>query len=289
MLEDLAYQYYITSESNPRTISWGIVVAGAIVAALVNRSASELRRAPYFALQWLLLLLTAIVSSGSIAFLVQAIAGGFVWMVVAVEVLATAVSGFFFGHIAMARSRDAYGHSRAAVLAFIPLANLWLMVTPSKNEISANRVPTIPLLSGGLGILSGFVMLAGGIFLETYIEVVASRAIEKASEEGVFNKRFLVRTLEKSAKEVATPMTVDEVTTLLRVEADGRTLRYVYEISSDPEILAVSMRTELVNQICTFQALRPVIEAGATIEYLYLRRDLSEVGTVTITREICGY
>ena len=48
------------------------------------------------------------------------------------------------------------------------------------------------------------------------------------------------------------------------------------------------MRAGLVQHNCTYDALRPVIEAGAIIEHLYLRRDLSEVGTVTITRTICG-
>ena len=288
-MEELAFQYATLSESNPRGVSWVITVIGAVVAAFTTRSASELQRAGYFALSGLFFLLMAVVSMGAITFLVQAIVGGFFWVVVGLEILVTLVFGFFLGRIAMARSRDAYGHGRAAALAFIPLANLWLLFTPSKNEISANRVPTIPLLSGGLGVLSGLVMLTAGVAISAYSGVEAERAIEEATAAGRFNERFLGQTLERMAAELATPMTVDEVTTLVRMEANGHTLRYVYELSSDPDALRISMRTGLVQQNCTYEALRPVIEAGATIEHLYLRTDGTEVGTVAVRREICGY
>ena len=162
MFEELAYQYADLSEANPRAVSLAIIAVGAVIAAFVTRSKTELRRAPYFALSGLLFLLLSGASMFTSAFIVQAIVGGIFWVIVALEVLATIVFGFFLGRVAMARSRDAYGHGRAAVLAFIPLANLWLLLTPSKTEVSANRVPTIPLLTGGVGVFVGFVMLAAG-------------------------------------------------------------------------------------------------------------------------------
>ena len=288
MFEELAYQYADLSEANPRAVSLAIIAVGAVIAAFVTRSKTELRRAPYFALSGLLFLLLSGASMFTSAFIVQAIVGGIFWVIVALEVLATIVFGFFLGRVAMARSRDAYGHGRAAVLAFIPLANLWLLLTPSKTEVSANRVPTIPLLTGGVGVFVGFVMLAAGGGLTGYSQMEVERMIENATSEGVFERVILDRVLKEMAAEVATPMIVDDITTLLRMEADGDTIRYVYEISSDPETLSISMRAGLVQQNCTYDALRPVIEAGAIIEHLYLRRDLSEVGTVTITRTICG-
>lgn len=288
-MEELAFQYAALSESNPQGVSWVIVVIGAVIAALTIRSESEIQRADYFALSGQFFLLFAVVVMGTLTLLVEAIAGGFFWVIVGLEIFVTLVFGFFFGRIAMARSRDAYGHSRAAFLAFIPLGNLWLLFTPSKNEISANRVSMIPLLSGGLGVFSGFVMLAAGIAISAYSVVEAERAVEEAVAEGRFNERFLDQTLEQMAAELATPMIVDEVTTLVRMETDEHTVRYVYELSSDADTLSISMRTGLVQQNCTNEALRPIFEAGATIEHLYLRSDGTEVGRVTVRREICGY
>ncbi len=50
----------------------------------------------------------------------------------------------------------------------------------------------------------------------------------------------------------------------------------------------MSMRMGLVQHNCTYEALRPVIEAGATVEHVYQRTDGSEIGVVTVTRDICG-
>ena len=59
-----------------------------------------------------------------------------------------------------------------------------------------------------------------------------------------------------------------------------RSLRYVYEISSDPKKLSILMREGLVQQNCTYEGLKPVVEAGATIEHLYLRSDGTKIDTV---------
>jgi len=72
------------------------------------------------------------------------------------------------------------------------------------------------------------------------------------------------------------------------VLGDGTTLRYIYEVSTNPEALPMSMRMGLVQHNCTYEALRPVIEAGATVEHVYQRTDGSEIGVVTVTRDICG-
>ena len=49
--------------------------------------------------------------------------------------------------------------------------------------------------------------------------------IENATSEGVFERVILDRVLKEMAAEVATPMIVDDITTLLRMEADGDTIR----------------------------------------------------------------
>lgn len=205
-----------------RLIGYGLVILGGIIGGLACRSTTEIRRAHYFALSGLIFLSVAVVTFGGMAFIVQSLAGGFFWVVVAAEMLASVAGGFFLARIAADRSRDAYGHGRAAALAFIPFANFWLLLTPSKHEISANRAPAIPLLTGGLGVLSGFVMLGAGIGLSAYAQVDGMRRVEEAAAAGVFNEAMRDRTLVTMAAEVQTPMTVDETTTLVRLEAVGR-------------------------------------------------------------------
>jgi hypothetical protein len=289
MLEDLALQYYSeVSEDGMRLIGYGLAILGAVIGGLTYRSTTEIRRAHYFALSGLIFLCVAVVMFGGMALIVQALVGGYFWVVVAAEMLATVAGGFFFARIAADRSRDAYGHGRMAALAFIPLANFWLLLTPSKTENSANRAPTIPLLTGGLGVLSGFVLLGAGIGLSAYAQVDGMRRVEEAAAAGVFNEAMLDRTLATMAAELQTPMTVDETTTIVRMEVVGPEMRYVYEVDPPPDFLPADMRFGLIQQNCSYGGLTAVIDAGAIIKHVYLRKDGSEIGVVEVTKDACG-
>ena len=83
-----------------------------------------------------------------------------------------------------------------------------------------------------------------------YSQMEVERMIENATSEGVFERVILDRVLKEMAAEVATPMIVDDITTLLRMEADGDTIRYVYEISSDPETLSIPRLIEKAKISC---------------------------------------
>ncbi|RXV60101.1 hypothetical protein C6W92_14150 [Roseovarius sp. A46] len=296
MFEDLAIQYVSQTEDSLRLIAYGIIIAGAIVAAIFHKSTAELRRVPYFAYSGLLFFVAAasqLVWLGSI----PAMTGGFLWLLMLVDVVVRLGVGYAFGIIAMARSRDAYGHARVAFLAFIPIANFWLLLTPSKNEVSANRAPTIPLLTGTLGVLTGFVLLFASVALSAFIQVETNRmvaeaendpAMQRAGVDMMLRGQGLEETLRQMAAEVSSQR-VDETTTLLRVVGDGTTLRYVYKVSTNPDALPMSMRMGLVQHNCTYEALRFVIEAGATVEHVYQRTDGAEIGVVTVTRDVCDY
>ena len=213
-------------------------------------------------------------------------AGAYLWVLLAVQLVTLVLVGYFIGIIAMERSRDAYGHGRMAALAFIPVANLWLLATRSKNEVSANRIPTIPLLTDGRGVVSGIVMIVAGVYLSAYAEVEVERRVAEAGTEqqsvllaSLIRSQGLEAALQQMAAEVPTPQQVDEITTLQQVEGQGSTFRYIYELSVDRHALSTSMRTSLTQSNCS--GLRPWIEAGATLAHVYLRRDGSEIGTVT--------
>jgi hypothetical protein len=297
ILEEVALQYVNQTEDDLRLIGYGFAIAGGVLAGLTHRSTSELHRAPYFAFAGLLFLVTAaaqLVWLGSI----PAISGGYLWVLMLVDVLVRVAVGYGFGVIAMARSRDAYGHGRMAALAFIPLANFWLLLAPSKNDLSANRAPTIPLLTGGLGVLSGFAMLIAGFVLATFVEMEGERmavaaesdpAMQQVGIDFMIRSNGLEKTLIEIASGVATPSPIDEITSIVKVEGDGTTLRYTYEVSIDIAELPDSMRTGLVTQNCNYTAMRSVIEAGAELQHVYLRPDRSVIGTVEVNSSICGF
>ena len=75
---------------------------------------------------------------------------------------------------------------------------------------------------------------------------------------------------------------------LVRMEAQGPELRYIYEVDPPANFLPADMRIGLLQQNCAYDGLTGVIDAGAVIKHVYLRKDGSEIGVVEVTRQACG-
>ncbi len=185
-----------------------------------------------------------------------------------------------------------------ALLAFIPIANFWLLMTPSKHAISANRVPTIPILSGGLGVVTGFILLAATIGVTVYIEEQARQMEQRAQLEPMSQQAgidFLIRsnglegTLKLLADESQTPITVDNVTTLARIEAIGTQLRRTYIVDFEGMTMTDQFQRGSRNGICAYEPFEPLLRAGATIREIYVERSGREIGAVMVTRQECGF
>ncbi len=292
MLEDIALRYVNQSEYELRAIHYGLVILGAIIAGVVNKSKDELARAPYFAYSALIFFF---VSAVGIVWLqsLPAIDGGYLWVLMVVSVAAVIIGGFLFCKIAIARSLDVHGHGRMAALAFIPLANLWLLSRPSKNAVSANRAPTIPLLTGGLGVLSGFIMLIAAMGVTVYIEqevnrMVAEPASQQAGIEIVVRSQGLEKTLLFMVADPQTPITIDNITTLARIEADGTQLIRTYIVDSPLKTISDELRARSTNGICAHGPFIPLLRAGGTIREVYIKPDDSPIGVILVTRNLCG-
>lgn len=297
MFENIAINYLNQPEGTLNTIGYGLVIVGAVVAGITNRSNAELARVPYFAQSALIFLL---VSAVQLVWLqtFPAMMGGYLWVLMAVSFAASMVGGYFFGKIAMARSRDAYGHGRMAALAFIPLANFWLLLKPSKNAVSANKIPTIPLLTGGLGILSGFAMLVAAVFVTVFVEQEATRLVEQAqtspaaqqaSIEFMLRSNGLEETLRLMAVDSQPSIVLDEVTTLARIEAVGSQLRRTYIVDLEGMTISNEFRAGSTNGICAHGPFIPLLQAGATIREVYVEQGGREIGAVIVTRTECGF
>lgn len=296
MLEDLAIQYVSQTEGSLRAIGYGLVILGAIIAGATSKSKSEIARAPYLAYSAFLVLAASVMQIVWLQSL-PAMAGGYLWTLLAVDVVTRIVVGFFFGQIAMARSRDAYGHGRLAALAFIPFANFWLLLTPSKNAVSANRVPTISLLTGGVGVLSGFVVMFTAFALNAFIEEEIIRRVERAQTEPasqqtgiehMIRSEGLEATLRAMTADSQTPITVDEITMLTRVEADGTQLRRTFVVDLESFSITDEFRTDIENNICAYGPFISLLRAGATIREIYVKPDGAPIGAHIVTPDVCG-
>jgi hypothetical protein len=297
LLEDIAFQFVNQSESALQLIGIGLLVFGAIIAAIVTWSKMEIARAPYFAYSGLI---GFAVSAAQIVWVqgIPAMAGGYLWVLMVVSLAAFIVGGFFFGRIAIARSRDCYGSKRMAILAFIPIANLLLLLKPSRIPVSANRVQTIPLLSGGFGVLTGFMLLAASVGVTAYIEeqvrnmaqrVETEPATQQAAIVFMIRSNGLEKTLQLLSAEVPTPITIDQATTLARIEAEGTQLRRTYIVDLEGWTMTDEFRVYSRNGVCALSAFEPILRAGGSIREVYVERGGREIGANIVTRDDCGF
>lgn len=293
----MALQYVNLPEHRITGISYGLVILGAVVAGIVAKSDTELSRAPYFAY---CALITLLVSAAQIIWLqsIPALVGGYLWVLMIVSIAAAVIGGFFYGKIAIARSLDAYGHGRMAVLAFIPLANFWLLLKPSRKMLSHNRVPTILLMTGPLGVLSGFAMLMAVAFINVFIEQEANRMtkhahIEPASQQAsiafMVKSQGIEEALRLMAADAQTPVVVDDVTTLARIDADGTQLRRTYVVDIEMAAISDEVRARSTNGICAYGPFISLLREGATIREVYVNANGSPIGAVMVSREVCGF
>lgn len=98
----------------------------------------------------------------------------------------------------------------------------------------------------------------------------------------------LEETLARIVKGITVPTTVDEVTTLVRAEADGSTLRYVYAVDVDTPFMTNEVRSYIISLACGSEQLSPIMRAGGVLEYLYETPEGAQIATVVIKDGDCG-
>lgn len=116
-------------------IDFVLFVSGGLLANLFARNKIELAREPYFAF-FALVALAASARLYLAANAIDAVLGGYLWGIVALQIISSVATGFVTGITAVARSRDAFGSGKYAPLAFIPFPE-------SDFAASAGTVPSI--------------------------------------------------------------------------------------------------------------------------------------------------
>lgn len=292
------FEYFAISlmnQSEAALIAWaiGLFLLGFALALRMRRNSQwSLRRVPYFlALAGISLLLSALPLAWVATF--EAMKHGVLWLLVASVFLGGAAFGYVYGVISHARSVSGYGDGSSAWMAFVPLANLFLLF---KAPIQKDEAKSAKQMTGNfLGVVLGLFLLAlaqvvtkaGDDVLDNMVEQAEVDAeMQSITTEAMLRAQGLEAVLNQMAAEVQSQK-IDETTTLLRVEARTKTLRYVYRVDTNAQKLQTSVRRGLTEHNCTYEGLVPFIQAGATIEHFYGRPDGTELGTVTITQTKC--
>jgi hypothetical protein len=184
-------------------------------------------------------------------------------------------------------ARDIGQNALFGFLTFVPLANLWLLFSASAEKAAPQRLKMGFLLSGGMGVFLGLLGTGAGRALDTYTNEESTRRIAAADAAGVLDIVMLERSLGLNAAEVVLPMVVDEVTTLIKLEAEGKSLRYTYQLDQSVAELPYGFRNDMAQSVCTDSDLNRLIAAGAQLTFTYIAADQAELATVTVMQNDC--
>ncbi|WP_370677523.1 hypothetical protein [Pleomorphomonas sp. PLEO] len=292
MLNDFALDFIVRSDHQLWSSSLYLGMVGGAFSALVSRSTGLMTRAPYFLGNAIIVFVAAL----SMALLIPSTAtveGGTVWVFVACWALAQAACGFFLWRLAMARSRDAYGHAKAAVVAFIPLINVWLMAVPSREEVRDvrpfwQRLGFVYVLAG-LGVL-GWGHFATGKLVERFkVAAIEEGALPVDLElQYLVNKDGLEKTLEFLTHTLKLPARINDALVLFDHEAEGDTYRKFFVVDAETLPAGFDLAGSVSKRLCADQGDIVLLRAGAVLEEAYYSRNGDPLRKVAVTAEDCG-
>ena len=253
MLENIAFYLVNRSEGELAIFGLVLIAVGFLVGLGVGRGTTlSFRRVPYFILS------AAVFGLGSalpLAWLLtlKAASNGVLWVLVLLVFGAIFASGIACGVLGYARSVNAYGNGSRAWMAIVPFVNLALL---AKRPLDWTKTSWRKFAGQVVGVVFGVFLMALGIVLgkvaEQAIEGMANDPeMQQSSVDAMLLNRGLEATLDQMAAEVPSQR-VDETTTLLRVEGDGTTLRYIYA--------RISQVTEPFDAVCIlFRYINPIL------------------------------
>jgi hypothetical protein len=295
LLEELAIQYVNQPEDVLGALGWLLMIGGAISAALFNRSAQTLFRAPYFSYS-ALLIMSAVVLQFTWLGTADAVVGGYLWILVVFDTISTFSIGFIFGTIAMARSRDAFGHGRFAVFAIIPIANLLLILRRSKFLPPTEPMAVAAFMAGWFGVVSGFIMLMLAVLFVVSLNQIVAISLEneradpaaaRMQMDSLIQANGVEATLDLLVSGPQPPTPKDEDAGLIQIKAKGTQLQRIYLVASEKFTLADEYRKSIERVICSSDLFEPLLKAGASVNEIYLKPDGSEFGSHSVKWDSC--
>lgn len=300
MTEEFAIDFILRAEWQIWVTAFLLAVIGGAISALLFISNARMARTPYF-LGNSIILLVAALSKVLLVPTHGAFEKGYLGAWLVLWGLVQVGCGFTLWRLALARSRHAFGHCRLAALAFIPFANLWLMVAPAEEE------PSLIGRERAFG-LAAIRVVVGGILICATVAATMAIDVWKRSAlatPGAFPFGMLVQFVlnrdgvENTIKLITSgPVNPEDSGIVRRLShaAHGTELQRVNLINSDAPQLTNPNNLELVKaiggavrtRVCEEDDLIPLLKAGATVKETYQDRAGREVAVVAVTAGDCG-
>ena len=294
-LNGLAFHYVTALEQWP-VIPFLLPVPGFVLGLLLPNPGRYIARGPHWLAVLALILLLTLEQFAWFQMPAVVRADQF-WLLPLGDVLSALIVGALLAQLGKARSRDAFGHSGWAFLQMLPLLNLPLLLSASREApegrqrmLSALDLPAAAVVVIGLSLVVLNKGLSG--FLESRLEPV----IAQASQESAFSNNLLRYQIEarglpdviaEIAAEQPDPVQVEPGHRILKLTAEGAALHVFHELDEpEAEELDPSYRRALVSDTCDSMAW--LLEAGGTVTRHFARKnDGWEFEVLNIRNEDC--
>ncbi|MCE7795575.1 hypothetical protein LWE61_03280 [Sphingobium sufflavum] len=118
----------------------------------------------------------------------------------------------------------------------------------------------------------------------------AAANTEAAPRQGVAQPIPLTERLRLAAvtANAATPIALDEITTVSKVEAIGSQILLTATVNATGTTISEPFRSKVQNRLCADQSAPALLTAGASIRIKYFEPNGKEIGSVMVTRNECG-
>lgn len=294
-LERFAFDYITFAEKVP---AYNFIFIGlfALVFGWLKPVTQGMQRGTYF-LNSSLVLLGSSLAQGIWFLSTPAMANGYLFLIVFLDILVWAIVAYALVIITKSRSNDAYGHSRYAPLGFLPIANLWLLLTPSKES---NPIQMPAWLSGVSAVLIGLVLSVASRGLNIAIEnsinsysaaAITAETADKLREKVISYKISsggLIEAFEyiKSIENIG--QNIDEITVLNDIVFSSDTITYKFFIT-DKNITGFTQERRDIwkNYLCDKN--KQLFDNGATAIMHYFSDTQPTLAYVIGNNEVCSF
>lgn len=221
----------------------------------------------------------------------QATWAGLFWLLMLAGFTGALLIGLAVGVLSHARSVNAYGDGRRAWMGIVPIANLVLMCKPPLHT----PVPAPDRMLIQFAVMMGFLMIVGGNIAGQSIDRQIDHSVALAETDPDMQRAYTRAVLRREGvggvlRLVAAGVSeqrLSEELTLLRAEADGARLVYVYRLEGPDAELSPEGLAETAQDTCADADVAALIGAGASIEYRFLDADQRVLGGVVVDQASC--
>jgi hypothetical protein len=297
-MEDWAIAFYSLRTEQQAALNMIFFIVGGILFSSTMKGSWEIERSPFFVYSAIIISLSYL--PGVITWLTyaQALRSEATWLIVLQTAVIMVLCGYSLALVASARSRNAVGSNWMAVLAFIPVANLWLLFAPPRSDDSPALLRPPRLMRGEVGVILAIALIiasaVAGRLLVNLVRIDAEELVnaDPGYAKSVIRRMIVTRGLPQTLKQIAEnakpPVSIDEVTVLSKIVALDNELFRTFTVDMEDLIVDEFLRRDNADYLCQHPSMYELLVAGAQVHEIFAAKSGVRFGQFTITADDCS-